>query len=92
MALCVEGRWKNGGCFSLRQLGVPYVFQPYNGINEIGIAENQRFLTVLNHSSQNLHKNPKKKSLVITLVLKGASLPYPSKKSTIQRSTSIWKP
>ena len=58
---------------------------------KFGIAGNQRFLTILNQSSQNLHENPKK-SLVITLVLKEASLPYPSKKSTIQKRASIWKP
>ena len=58
---------------------------------KFGIAGNQRFLTILNHSSQNLHENPKK-SLVITLVLEEASLPNPSKKSTIQKSASIWKP
>ena len=40
-----------------------YVFQPYNDINEIWNRWKSAFLTILNHSSQNLHENPKKNNL-----------------------------
>ena len=70
-----------------------YVFQPYNDINEIWNRwKSAFFLTILNHSSQNLHENPKK----ITCHHPGSQRSFVAlsveKKSTIQKSASILKP
>ena len=37
-----------------------YVFQPYNDINEIWNRWKSAFFNDIDHSSQNLHENPKK--------------------------------
>ena len=69
-----------------------YVFQPYNNINEIWSRWKSAFFNDIESFIPKSTRKSKKKSLVITLVLEEASLPNPSKKSTIQKSTSIWKP